>query len=284
MPPEQTVQPNVYISPKRKRDATRPTGYSPSSRPLTPSLKVDLPLHSAPEDEKIPAGDGSPRTAVAGRFQNLHIQSTGINLDLREKDDGETSQKRSRLMDEDHDKLDDSNDAKTVVYDTLMPRQQDSEGPGETAETAATEEIQERAKVEVPVTPRLSPEPSQYSALSPPNLSEQPPPRKAQNSAPRSPPPTDSLTWQDSEITGHAPTDPLDDGYGINGIGFRPTPAVAYARAQKRTQQIQDWRSREAREARQRRSERRRGLGHGASESGDLRITDQRRRVRFYEG
>ncbi|KZF24568.1 hypothetical protein L228DRAFT_245530 [Xylona heveae TC161] len=48
-----------------------------------------------------------------------------------------------------------------------------------------------------------------------------------------------------------------DDGVGLNGVGFRPTPSIAYARAQKRKQQIADWRNREAREARQRRSERR---------------------------
>lgn len=78
-------------------------------------------------------------------------------------------------------------------------------------------------------------------------------------------PPLSVLTWQDSEITGHltGPTnDPDDDGTGLNGIGFRPTPAIAYVRAQKRRQQILDWKAREAREARAKRSERRRrGVG-----------------------
>ena len=78
-------------------------------------------------------------------------------------------------------------------------------------------------------------------------------------------PPPPSLTWQDSEITGHLvdpATDPEDDGTGLNGIGFRPTPALAYARAQKRRQQLMDWRAREARDARAKRSERRRrGVG-----------------------
>ncbi|KAL4818037.1 hypothetical protein BDW67DRAFT_158417 [Aspergillus spinulosporus] len=65
------------------------------------------------------------------------------------------------------------------------------------------------------------------------------------------------LAWSDSEITGHDPTDPDDDGYGINGIGFKPTAAIAWARSQKRKKQVAEWKSREAREARERRRERR---------------------------
>jgi hypothetical protein len=67
------------------------------------------------------------------------------------------------------------------------------------------------------------------------------------------------LTWHDSEITGHDPKDPNDDGYGINGIGFKPTAAIAWARAQKRQRQVAEWKSREAREAREKRREKRDG-------------------------
>jgi hypothetical protein len=67
------------------------------------------------------------------------------------------------------------------------------------------------------------------------------------------------LTWSDSEITGHIPTDPDDDGYGINGIGFKPTAAIAWSRSQKRQKQVAEWKSREAKEARERRRERRVG-------------------------
>jgi hypothetical protein len=42
-----------------------------------------------------------------------------------------------------------------------------------------------------------------------------------------------ALTWHDDEITGHNSSDPDDDGEGINGIGFKPTPAMAYARTEK---------------------------------------------------
>lgn len=90
-----------------------------------------------------------------------------------------------------------------------------------------------------------------------------------------------ALTWQDNEITGHEldATSPDDDGEGINGIGFRPTPAMAYARSQKRKQQVEGWRAREAREARQRRIERRRG----GSSSDPVAGEPVRRVVRFSE-
>ncbi|KAI1207724.1 uncharacterized protein F4807DRAFT_434367 [Annulohypoxylon truncatum] len=67
-----------------------------------------------------------------------------------------------------------------------------------------------------------------------------------------------SLTWHEDEITVYDPEDKDDDGTGINGIGFKPTPAIAYARAQKRRQQLADYRKREESEARARRNQRRR--------------------------
>ncbi|KAL2072029.1 hypothetical protein VTL71DRAFT_11372 [Oculimacula yallundae] len=89
-----------------------------------------------------------------------------------------------------------------------------------------------------------------------------------------------SLTWHDDEITGHDPTDPDDDGEGINGIGFKPTAAEAYARTQKRRQQMAEYRNREARDARKMRSERRRGseLSKASKEE-----QETARRVRFLE-
>ncbi|ROW07260.1 hypothetical protein VMCG_03805 [Cytospora schulzeri] len=68
-----------------------------------------------------------------------------------------------------------------------------------------------------------------------------------------------ALTWHDDEITVYDPEDEDDDGTGINGIGFKPTPAIAYARTMKRKQQLAEYKKREEREARARRSSRRRG-------------------------
>ncbi|OQO01690.1 hypothetical protein B0A48_12727 [Cryoendolithus antarcticus] len=91
-----------------------------------------------------------------------------------------------------------------------------------------------------------------------------------------------ALTWQDSEITGHDidQTSPDDDGEGLNGIGFKPTAAMAYARSQRRKQQVNEWRAREAREARQKRAQKRQG---GSSDGDDVEVEGERRAVRFAE-
>lgn len=89
---------------------------------------------------------------------------------------------------------------------------------------------------------------------------------------PTPPPPPSALTWHDSEITGHLTgpsNDPDDDGTGLNGIGFKPTPAIAYQRAQRRKLQLQEWKARETREARAKRSQRRnRGVSAGPGVEG----------------
>lgn len=92
--------------------------------------------------------------------------------------------------------------------------------------------------------------------------------------------------WHDSEITGHDPTDPSDDGYGINGIGFRPTPAMAWSRSQRRKQQLAELKNREAREARQQRSERRKRFISESDDSSTAMDASPRKsaRVRFENG
>lgn len=89
-----------------------------------------------------------------------------------------------------------------------------------------------------------------------------------------------ALTWHDHEITGHNPDDPDDDGEGINGIGFRPTPAMAYARTEKRRMQMAEYRNREAKDERAKRSERRRGNEAGKVNREEAETA---RRVRFLE-
>ncbi len=90
-----------------------------------------------------------------------------------------------------------------------------------------------------------------------------------------------ALTWHDDEITGHDPDDPDDDGEGINGIGFRPTAAEAYARTQKRKRQMLEYRNREAKDARAMRSQRRRGSEQERESSKEA--SENARRVRFME-
>lgn len=90
-----------------------------------------------------------------------------------------------------------------------------------------------------------------------------------------------ALTWQEDEITIYDPEDADDDGVGINGIGFKPTPAIAYARTMKRKQQLADYKKREEREARARRSHRRRGSPERAASK--LERKESARKVRFTE-
>lgn len=104
-----------------------------------------------------------------------------------------------------------------------------------------------------------------------------------------------SMTWREEEITIYDPDDSDDDGTGINGIGFKPTPAVAYARGVKRQQQLAEYRKREEREARARRSQRRRGtqsprpaadekkLEKKSGEHKEKQKEKERRKVRFEE-
>lgn len=94
-----------------------------------------------------------------------------------------------------------------------------------------------------------------------------------------------SLTWHDDEITIYDPDDSDDDGTGINGIGFKPTPAIAYARTVKRRQQLAEYRKREERDARAKRSQRRGGrVNSPAPMDRDMKGKKaERRRVRFME-
>ncbi|TLD09410.1 uncharacterized protein PgNI_07093 [Pyricularia grisea] len=101
-----------------------------------------------------------------------------------------------------------------------------------------------------------------------------------------------ALTWHEDEITIYDPNDEDDDGVGINGIGFRPTAAIAHARSMKRRQQLAEYKKREEREARARRTLRRRTspkLGGEAAKvpDGDTKLTQSpeppARRVRFTE-
>lgn len=92
-----------------------------------------------------------------------------------------------------------------------------------------------------------------------------------------------ALTWHEDEITVYDPDDEDDDGIGINGIGFKPTPAIAYARTMKRKQQLAEYKKREEREARARRSSRRRGSPDRAPkmQRKESAGTDTARKVRF---
>lgn len=89
-----------------------------------------------------------------------------------------------------------------------------------------------------------------------------------------------ALTWHEDEITMYDPEDEDDDGTGINGIGFKPTPALAHARTMKRRQQMAEYRKREESDARAKRSQRRRGASDIATGPGEKSPS---RKVRFID-
>ncbi|PHH85904.1 hypothetical protein CDD83_11020 [Cordyceps sp. RAO-2017] len=103
-----------------------------------------------------------------------------------------------------------------------------------------------------------------------------------QDEVPLADPVRAALTWHEDEITVYDPDDDDDDGTGINGVGFKPTPALAHARAAKRRQQMAEYRRREENEARARRSQRRRGDAAAAPPSGGVtKKKSPTRKVRF---
>ncbi|ORY12703.1 hypothetical protein BCR34DRAFT_482132 [Clohesyomyces aquaticus] len=279
MPPTQLSA--IYPSPKRKRD---PPPYIPllntTLRPASPPPRAGSPTL---------AGSESPRTAVADQLRGMSIQQPIPMAPLTPTDDVVRKKPKLEVVRSDSGNsldgfqgLDLGGEEKGKAYDqSVVVDAQSAEAGGEQKQSPDTCSHQQpriwsdlKAFANKPTTFASS---SSASASSSTQAHSYPNPRSRSKSRsgaqprPRKKSPSPiglaSLTWQDSEITGHLvdpSTDPDDDGTGLNGIGFKPTPALAYARAQRRRQQLMEWRAREAREARAKRSERRRrGVGTG---------------------
>lgn len=169
--------------------------------------------------------DGSPQTVVAGRFERLELEHDGGP--------------GSEVVDERERKR----RAQPTEIGDQPPTPSRSPRPRHTAGPPPSDEA-------IPGTPftfqhvDVMPEPGSSTSRGRPK-------------SPTLPGAVNDLYWSDAEITGHDPDDPMDDGYGINGIGFRPTAGQAHQRSQRRKQQLAEYRSRENKEARQRRIERR---------------------------
>lgn len=241
-----------FASPKRKREHEDSSSYSPQHSPLKSRNASNLQTYpllvaqQAATDEPPP----SSQSSVTGKFQTLAIRGSTI-----ENGSPPAQHERKKLA-----AMDIDSSPSTASSTLLLKQFQD------TAESNRSPSIS-TFSFEAPST--IAPETRRRQSRSPPLDG----------------PPQDNF-WHDSEITGHNPTDPNDDGYGINGIGFKPSPAIAWARSQKRRQQLADYKSRETREARQRRIERRRlpsfNVDSGKENSeGSMK---ERSRVRFEDG
>jgi hypothetical protein len=181
-------------------------------------------------------GASSPRTVVADKFKNLALRG---HHGVPALSFGVEGAERKRVkLEGTFDGFEDAlNREKDDIWKTLG-----------TEELSSSPAVPDTPETQQPCTAML---PSRIEVKSPP-----PPKDHVVSKIDLS-----ALTWQDSEITGHLALDPDDDGYGINGVGFKPTPAQIYARSERRRQQVLEWRSREAKEARQRRAEERKARG-----------------------
>ncbi|OKL60545.1 hypothetical protein UA08_04348 [Talaromyces atroroseus] len=235
-----------YRSPKRKRDEFE-FELSPPASPTSTLSVASLPGARLREEEEI--GRFSPRTVVAGRLRDLALQEASLNADAPQSIQMVQWRSSSEPLAE-HIGLSEEIGQSHIQ---ISPRG----SPVRLTEHSSRDAIQ--------LEQHLSKQSSKTTKKSAKVIARDKLPAKSRKKS--SPPPSEndppnSLTWSDSEITGHNPTDPNDDGYGINGIGFKPTAAIAWARSQKRQKQMTDWKIREAKEAREKRRARREGASH----------------------
>ena len=272
------------VSPKRKYTEA----MTIPSRP--PTLNVNVPDIASDAYYLSEGKCNSPRSRVAETLKALDIDQAEEDAPRKrmKTDKPQSTSKPTRF---------DVTPKQTPRLRFDLPQQYGSEAVLEIAETPGCRQEDARTstpsplakQIETPMSNHISPivriTPKRMRSPPPPTTSPSPPSMSTKGLG-TSPDSSQSstrfadTTWQDSEITGHQIHAALgDDGEGINGIGFRPTPAIAQARSQKRKHQLSEWRAREAKEARQRRYEKRQGCSLDA-DGGD---ESQRRVVRFEE-
>lgn len=266
-----------FSSPKRKRDDQ---DTSMNGAPSPSRLKTtNLPIRPLLED-RAPS-EGSPRTTVAGHLRGLALDSK-LEMPRLECRKPSGIQRVTSKAGFGSGAFNSHIFHSSQTHDAPVTPPPSSDGPNSSSFKANIKYQVTSVPLEVPETPRLRP----VSSPTPPPSTTEPKPPKS----PPLTPSTQALWWSDTEITGHDPKDPSDDGYGINGIGFLPTPAIANARAERRKKQVAEWKNREAREARQKRSDRRRRREVDVDHSGNTfnhnengSRADEGRRVRFLE-
>lgn len=230
-----TSRMEIFNSPKRKRGAPDSIESSPLGSPRISRITTALPEYPFPQDIKDRSHrpeEGSPSSRVTGQFRTLDLQGTFVRQ-IAFADAGHAKKRFAQANEE-------------------QLSQNTGDDPSPDAQCALSPPDPENNVYPVHDNPGLEKFPPSSNIVDRPRAHSRSPPLDGN-------PEDNPMTWHESEITGHNPTDPSDDGYGINGIGFRPTPAIAWARSQRRKQQLAEYRNREAREARERRSQRRRG-------------------------
>jgi hypothetical protein len=280
-------------TPKRKRSLP-----STVARKGSPSiLTTNLAGATLPDED---AASGSPRTRVAYRFQGLDLESVAITkLDLRSSsqagsavEEDDPLRKRPKILEGESAEIPETPEGLEGSFgsDGIEEPSQNFQGslqrndePGPVVFKGLgdhTRSSSSKLSRSYPSINRLADSKSRgRKRLSSPPLSSTMDASLLDTEDMVVDPDRAALTWHEDEITGHDPSDPEDDGEGINGIGFKPTLAEARARAERRRQQMAEYKSREMKEARAKRSERRRGSASITTGSKE----EAARRVRFSE-
>ncbi|PTB61957.1 hypothetical protein BBK36DRAFT_1130425 [Trichoderma citrinoviride] len=270
----------VNVTPKRKR------GAHASVSPLI--FSFDLSAAGPLEDT------GSPRSStVVHRFRGLALGNGGSVVEAADEMDVESDASARKRHKPDPE-------ARTIA--PIQPQPEAQPKPVPEMESAAvemvdrsvvsaqvqpsTEGLLQTGTASPSINPTSEPQPKKKRAGTPPLRFRKGNPQDGQSDADDEAEVADplraSLTWHEDEITIYDPDDKDDDGTGINGVGFKPTPALAHARIMKRRQQMAEYRKREENDARNKRMQRRRGeLALSARRD---RKSPPSRRVRFMDG
>lgn len=247
-------------TPKRKREV---------QTPLTPArLSFEIANEDAAED-----GSNSPRSSVAHRFGGLELGG-GYLTPRQEPHRGKRQKSEDPLDTEITDDIPEQRNlfpakASSLLTAAVVPLPSLSPERGRAKTTTTPKRKYKKRSGTPPLRMRRSPLQDNKNDDNDDggSTTEVVDPVRA------------SLTWHEDEITIYDPDDEDDDGTGINGVGFKPTPALAHMRALKRQQQMAEYRKREESEARSRRSQRRRD----GSSAGRHEEKLAARRVRFLE-
>ena len=258
---------SATATPKRKRVE------EPPAMPL--KLSFDVGGETPNEGET-----GSPRSSVAHRFSGLELGGGGVPGD----DDGRASspepdsmrkrQKPDEEMEDVGPSCLDSSPSGSLAAASSQGRLGGSPPSSHSAPATPTKPPRKKRTGTPPL--RLKKSPKKTSPRSKNDAKD------SETEEAVLDPVRAALTWHEDEITIYDPNDADDDGTGINGVGFKPSPALAHARAAKRRQQMAEYRKREESDARTMRSQRRRGedLISGRakkSPSRKVRFTDERK-------
>ncbi|KAK0384496.1 hypothetical protein NLU13_8582 [Sarocladium strictum] len=258
---------STHSTPKRKRGESESVTRSPLKFSFDGSLAQDS------RD-----GSSSPRSKVAHRFRGLGLHEPDVGNGsgggvaatpagfASYDEEPDNTVKRQR-----HDEvIPDADEPPRVVSDLTDAQVSDAVGitdvDGKTVpqpDPVKDEQLETRAARDAEQAPELVPDTSPPKPLgkkragTPPLRVKKLLSKMGDSSKDVVDPVRAALTWHEDEITIYDPDDEDDDGTGINGVGFKPTAAIAHARAMKRRQQMAEYKRREESDARARRNQRR---------------------------